>query len=524
MNMRGLLDKTLASVGLTRLRNAIAPGDPSFDLLLDWIKSPTTIDNDLRRSLERQRKEARALALTNPLARQYLGLLENNVIGANGMKLQAQVRKSDGNLDKGVNDSIEAGWLDFWRSPWVDGRMTGVQGEQLLLRTIAVDGEVFVRMVKGYPNKYGFALQMISADLVDHQLNSPRGNNFEGTVNEIRLGIEVDEWTRPVAVWVWSAPPGGDAVNSYTVQRHRTRVPASEILHLFVPERIGQTRGLTWFNSVIIPLKMLDGYMEAAVTAARAGACQMMIFKQTGPPPTGANGQPAPVRSFKVTATPGGGITLPAGLEMQKYDPNTPNAEGPGFVKSVQRYISSAWRVSYNALANDLEGVNYSSIRSGLLIERDGWRMLQQFWIDSFRQPVSTVWLECALLTGGLRLPSRDPARYDSFRWVPRGWLWVDPLKDVQAAILAVNNGFGSHGSYTAQQGDDFEEILENLAHEKKLAEAAGVTFSGETARPKVARSAADEEEIDDDEMSEEEKAVDQARVKALIAAHRGEA
>jgi lambda family phage portal protein len=490
----------------------------SLNVLLDWIKSPTTIDRDLRRHLDRQRREARALAVVNPMARQYLGLLENNVIGPQGIKLQSQVRKGDGTLDKTANGIIEAGWADFWKSPWVDGLMSGIQGEQLLIRTLAVDGEVFVRMVRGFPNKHGFALQMIAADLVDHNLNSPRGAKFEETTNEIRLGIEVDEWGRPVAVWVWNGPAAGDDVTGLGVARSRKRIPAAEMLHLFVPERVGQTRGLTWFNSVIVPLKMLDGYMEAAVTAARAAACQMMIFKHTTPP---GHGDKAP-KKFTIEATPGGGIALPPGLELQKYDPSHPNADGPGFVKSCQRYISSAWRVSYNALANDLEGVNYSSIRSGLLIERDGWRVLQQMWVDRFRQPVGEAWLACSLLVGGVRLPSRDPAHYTYFRWVPRGWAWVDPLKDVQAAILAVNNLLGSRTSYLAEQGADFEEVLEQLSDEEKQIVLSGVTVTRDAGRPKVSTSS--DEDDEDEDMTPAEQAADRKRALALVASHRGEA
>lgn len=489
---------------------AIVPGTETFDVLMDWINAPTTIDKDLRRNLKRQRDEARTLAVTNPIVRQYLALLSDNVIGAQGMKLQAQVRKGE-TLDKTSNDTIEAGWRDFWRSPWVDGRTSGVIGEHLALKTVANDGECFVRMVSGYPNKFGFALQMLDADLVDHTLNVPRGGRFEGqTVNEIRLGIEVDEWGRAVAMWVWDSLPDQP-------QRTRKRIPASEILHLYDPERMNQTRGITWHNAVIVPLKMLDGAMEAEVTAFRAGACQMMVFKQAAPPTLSSNGQPANI-NYNIDARPGGGVTLPPGLEMQQFDPNHPNADVPAFVKSLLRYCAGAWRVSYNALANDLEGVNYSSIRSGLLIERDHWQVLQQWWIDRFRQPVFEAWLRAALLTGGLRLGSRDPANYTRVRWIPRGWDWVDPLKDVTAAEKSLQLRLTSRRRLAAKRGDDLEEIFEEIDDERKLAVDYEIDLESAPTDPAMLAALLK----DDDDLSPDERRADHNRALALVAAHRG--
>jgi len=106
--------------------DAIVPGTDSFNVFWDWIKSPTTVDKDLRRNLARQRAEARTLAIGNPVVRQYLTLLKVNVIGPRGMKHQARVRLSDGTLDKSRNDRIEAAWADFWAMPWLGLPMSGV--------------------------------------------------------------------------------------------------------------------------------------------------------------------------------------------------------------------------------------------------------------------------------------------------------------------------------------------------------------------------------------------------------------
>ena len=59
-----------------------------------------------------------------------------------------------------------------------------------------------------------------------------------------------------------------------TVQRHCSKaalmLSADEVLHLYIQERPGQTRGVTWFASAIKRLHHLAGYEEAEVIRARA--------------------------------------------------------------------------------------------------------------------------------------------------------------------------------------------------------------------------------------------------------------
>jgi len=512
-----IYDRALSSLGLRRVSNSagIVPGTESFQVLKDWIESPLkasgSLDWDLRNKIFRLRQKSRLLGLNNPLVRQYLQLLEQNVIGAKGIRLQAQVRNNDGSLNKGINDKIEAGWIDFWRDPWVDGRMSGVAGEQLLIRTVAVDGEAFIRRIRGSKYRYGVKLQMIDADLVDHQYNRPRGTQGE---NEIRLGIEVDEWGKGVAVWVWSSQP--QDINT-SIPRKRSRIPAEEIIHIYDPERINQTRGITWLNSIMLQADILNGYVEATLLAARTGACSMPMFKHTNQDlyDVAANGTTkAPV--FNIELNPGGGLTLPPGLEMQEFKPTQITTGFGEFTKENKRWMSSGLCTSYNALANDLEGVSYSSMRSGLLIERDSWKCLQQMWIDRFRSPVFEWFLTDALLVGALMLDSRDPRKFLAAKWVPRGWPWVDPLKDVNAAVIAIENGMGSRTGYLAEQGEDFEETCEELKEEKRIADEAGLDFSGGAVSSKDVLRQVEEEE----NPTPEQTATDKKKTLALVAAH----
>lgn len=501
---RPILQRLLAAVGLQRIRSSLLPGGDSFKVLWDWIKSPTTIDQEVRRDLGRLRQEARKLATTNPLIRQYLGLLAANVIGPNGMTLQVLGRLADSTMDTPRNKAIEAEFARFWRSPWVDGRMSGIQGEQLLVQTLPTDGEFFVRIVRGFPNRWGIALQMIPADMVDHEYNRAPGRDAHGnSVNEIRLGVEVDGNGRALAFHLLTDAAASGA------GRH-TPVPAADMIHVFDPERIGQTRGRTWYTSIMATASEIDGWMEAAVIAARTAACTTMVFKHTHPEMQDGN---AP-GEYNIDLEPGKGFALPAGLEMQQFDPKHPQAEGPGFLKMAQRYLSTGLRSSYNFLANDLEGVTYSTIRAGVLSDRDQFRCLQRLIIDRLRTPVYEAWLPSAVLTGAVSVPGRNIAPYLEHRVIPRGWDWVDPLKDIKAAIEAINNGMGSRSRYCAEAGIDFEEILDDLQREQQQAAERGLVINAQY-------ETVTDTDTPDDEGDDAQRRADRQRAAALFVAHR---
>jgi lambda family phage portal protein len=441
-------------------------------LWYDWIASPISADQEIYNDFLRLRGRAREMRRNHPLVRQYMAMLSTNIIGPDGMQLRARIRNRDGKLNKVINAAIEAAWLDWSAEVTVDGTMGLVDLQQQLVECLAVDGEACIRKIRSYPdNPYRFALQSIDPDLLDHQYFRAASDNQ----NEIRLGVEVNQWGRPVAYHFWDKHPT-DMIVSNIGARRRIRVPADEVLHIYRPDRVNQSRGITWLNSVMFPAKMVDGYVEAEVVAARTGAAKMGFFQVKD----GAEYvPPKPGERLTLEAQPGQFESLPPGYEFKEWSPDHPATAFPSFLKAIVRWIASGLRVSYNTLANDLEGVNFSSLRSGLLTERDEWRKLQMFWARRVLKPIYAEWLEFAQLSGKLYLDSRDWQSFMAVKFMPRGWSWIDPLKDVNASIAAIDNGLTSRGRVLDEQGLDFEEIAEELAEEQALIEELGLQLSG---------------------------------------------
>jgi lambda family phage portal protein len=499
MKLPGFLER-IVSVFTGGKRNlTVFNGAAGSRLTMDWVVSILSADQEIKGNMRLLRARARELSRNNAVAKSFLKILLANVLGEAGVRYRAQVRNNDKKLNQAYNEKIECAWKDWTKhgNCTVDKKFSFRAIQNLVLKTIATDGEAFVRMVPGFQNKYRFALQMIDPDQVDHLFS-----RFASTQdNEIRMGIEVDKWGAPVAYHV---NPGHPSDLGGSLERER--IPAEYILHLYDPERVNQTRGVTWFHPVMQEMRMLGGYVEAELVAARVGAAKIGFLKYID---ASAFEEPNPDAKYRIEANPGVIESLPPGMEFQEWNPDHPAMAFPMFVKSMLRFIAGALGVSYNALAADLEGVNYSSMRSGLLIERDQWKLCQSLVKESFLQPIFEQWLSMALLSGELVLDSRDPARFLEGKWQARGWQWVDPLKDVQANILAVGSGMECREDIIAESGGEIADVFEKLSEEKKLAESYGLEFDISAMKPSVQKGPKDSVVAGDEEPDEPEATVE---------------
>jgi lambda family phage portal protein len=484
--------RVAARLGTTR---SVFKGAEMSRLWSDWVASPISADQEIYNDFLRLRSRAREMRRNHPIIRKYLKLLANNVIGPNGFKLRARVRNNDGKLAVPINKKIEAAWFEFCKDVTVDGLHTMTSLCQFLMKALATDGEILVRKIRSFKaNKFRWALQTIDPDLLDHLYMRAPGDGQ----NEIRLGIEIDVYGRPVAYWFWDRHPT-DLINISA--RKRIRVAADEITHFFDPDRVNQSRGVTWLNAVMMPAKMLDGYVEAEVVAARIGASKMGFLEQTNaadsePPAVDAEN---PRGKLEIEASPGSFEELPPGYQFKEWNPEHPGVTFPNFLKAMGRWIAAGLGVGYNTLNDDLEGVNYSSIRTAMLVERDEWRSLQGRFISKVMQPWFCEWLTFAQLSGQLVLDNRAPEAFEKVTFVPRGWQWVDPLKDVNASVAEIDNGLNSRQRVCAEQGDDFEEIAEELAEEQDIIDELGLILTGlgEAAGAQAADTDKTAEEID---------------------------
>jgi len=468
----GLLDKFAGWLGYQRPRRASGYAAAEMGRLTASLATETElINNQLRYQLRVLRARSRQATQNNPFGRRFAQMVVDNVAGPMPFRLQAKVHFNSGKLDVPANRKIEEGWRGWGRMGEceISGRYSWNAVQRLLMRTLAVDGEILLRKHRGKDyGTYGFKLQLIDADRLDDLKNERLANG-----GAIHMGVELDPNQKPVAYHILKRKPASWMSGGYP--RDSERVAASDIVHVFIPDFTEQARGVPWMYAALLNLVHIGAFEEAAVIAARVGAAQMgFIQSPDGTPPPGDGGTDSKGNP-QISADPGSFPMLPPGYQMAGWNPKYPDAAIGPFLKACLRGVSAGVNVAYHNLSGDMEGVNYSSARIAELDERDHWMTVQSFVAEHLHDPLFWDWLKVQVLVGTLGF---DPLRLEKYRavhWQARRWAWVDPQKEVRAQIEANRHRLKSRTRIIAEQGEDIEDVLDEIAAEEALAEEKGI-------------------------------------------------
>lgn len=432
-----------------------------FDRLTsDWIAQSTSQDSEVFTSIRTLRNRARQLVRDNDYAKNAKRLIANNVIGR-GVKLQPKVKMQRGDkYAEAVNEQIETAWRKWCRKDncHVAGKLSFADIERLVMTSTVESGEVFVRLVrqKFGRSKVSLGLEIIEADQCDE---TRIGKNGE---NPVRMGVEMNTWMRPVAYWFWPNHPG-DIMFAYQNPAQMMRVPAGEVIHMFVTERPGQTRGISWFHSALKRMHHMEGFEESEVVAARATAALMGFVES--PDPSDPIDSQETIMDGQATDefAPGMIKKLGPGEKFTGFTPTRPNGALDPFMSLMLRGMASGIGVSYSGLSKDYSKSNYSSDRLARLDDLDTWKILQNWTIENFHRRVFEAWLDMAILSGEVSLPgyAADPEKIlDQIHWQPRGWGFVDPDKEVSAYSNMVRAGFGTLEDVIEGNGGNYDETM----------------------------------------------------------------
>ena len=470
-----------------RKRNYL--GNQVSSLLSDFLSPATSADTEIRAAIRRLRDRSRQLARNNPYAKRALQVYRTMIVGHEGLTFQSRARNlplvngrpdpntAQGPLDQVGNARIERAWKEWSQlgNCEVSGKLSWVDVQQLVIESVQRDGEVLVKLVRDKSLPFGFGLQVLEGDYLDEQYDTTLANG-----NRIIMGVELNRFHRPVAYHLFVGPDHPldyGTVGGYHHGMRRVRVPAEELLHIYLPERSQQTRGVPAFAAVMESMHQLQGYLQAEVVAARLGAAKMGFLQS--PEGDGFDGEDT-LDDYQpiMDASPGSIQQLPAGVNFQAWDPTHPTTAFKDFHSSVLRSIASGLGISYAELSNDLTDVNYSSIRQGAISERDHYRMLQNFLITHLAKPVHREWHKVQVLSGRFdwSMDKAEAKFISAAEFRGRGFAWVDPAKEINAAVDAVQSGFMSLSDVQLQYGRDPEEVFAQIQQDLEMAERYGLT------------------------------------------------
>ena len=488
-----------AGSGNARIRSFAAAEQSR--ILAPWTFDGGFSNGEVASALALIRARSRDMAKNSEQYLRWLDAFVANVVGT-GFTFKAMPLGFDG-VDSIDDEAARFLQYHFWKwshtARFVDitGRKTFSRFCRLMAENWARDGEAIAILYRTSANPYGFTLRAVRPDALDETLN-----NYHTSGNTvIRNGVEVDLATlQPIAYYFRAGKedPQVTRIGSRTL----IRIPAERVVHIFTQHDEAQTRGIPLGHAVLKKLKMLDLYNEAELAAARDEANTVGIFYTD----KGEEGEVAKLNEDDETTAllcqrsdVAQKYVLPNTWKYDSKTPQHPNREVSAFKNSMLRDVASGLGIEYACFANDWAGVSFSSVRAGTLAERDHWKILQDDFAEMFLAPVYRAWLNAFLATrlANPYVPS-EYERLAEFEFRGRTWAWVDPMKDINSAAIAVEHGWKTDEQVAAEFGTDFDENLAEAKRVKPLKEAAGLLTKAQKVEPDNTGKEKDDDEKGD--------------------------
>jgi lambda family phage portal protein len=451
-----------------------------------WAEVSTAISALLAAEGDTMRARCRGLVRKNAWAKSAQDSYVANAIGCG-------ITPKPLHPDPVMRTLLKTSWERSAQECDADG-LTDFYGQQVIaLREIFEAGEVLARFRPRLASdglRVPLQLQLLEPE---HLPLTRMGTNGK---NPIRAGIEFTPFGKRAAYWLHPEHPMLGGMTLQLTSNEPVRVPAEQVIHCYQPLRCGQVRGQPWLAPVMVTLYELDKFSDA-VLVRQATANFFLGWQRSlsdefrGPLDAGTtlpDGTAAPDASVGFgTIQPNTIIDLGAtGNTLEFNKPPDPPAGLPEFIKTMLRSFCAGIGIPYESVSWDLEGVNYSSIRAGLLEYR---RRIEQFqfsvMVYQFCRPVYRRWVNDAVLAGVLPQP-RTPAEWDALyavEWRTPRWGWVDPLKDVMAMKEAVRCAFTSRSAVIHENGEDPEQVDADIAADNARAKDLGIVSDSDPAQ-----------------------------------------
>ena len=298
--------------------------------------------------------------------------------------------------------------------------------------------------------------QQLSPEQLDRTVNRdlPDGGRIVG-------GVETDATDEITAYHI--LPDAPDL--AFSTIGPAQRVAADDVIHIFETKFPGQRRGISELTPVLTRLHELEKFQDALL--ARANTAALFGGFVTDASGTAFGDATRPPDS-QLSLEPGVMRILPPGASV--VFPNMPdNADAPAVLRYMQRDICAGVGIPFELACGDLSTVNYSSAKLGLEAYKRRIKALRAaLLVPRMFEAIYRRWVLIEILSGRLHAPdfAHDPEPYFAVSFLFPEWAALDPLKDTQADVMALQAGLRSRAEIIAARGRDIQDVDAEIARD----------------------------------------------------------
>jgi len=424
---------------------------------------------------------ARALVRDNAYAWNVVDTIVSNVIGS-GITAQSTYETPDGEDIEDVNDARDKAFTEWCEVADINGELTFSEIQILAQREIAEAGEVLIRFVKtpgkeyrGITRPVPLALELIEADRLSLERDTFATRQNKDNGNRIIRGIELDDKGKPVAYWIYPEHPN----SPYSVRNQvPERINASEIQHLYRKDRVGQTRGVTWFAPIMSWMRDLGVYVDNEIQASAVASCFGVVIKRTSP--MGSLMAPEGEDTVDTNGNrlsylePGMVAEIGVDESIECVNPGRPNSASEPWINLMLRGICAGTGTNYEAIAKDFSKTSYSSSRTSKLEDRPRYERNQKYMVNHLCLPVWDEFCNAAARAELEHFPTSTELLEDRRGVAPVEWQlpeqeWVDPTSEQTAAQNSIDNFMSTYQDEVGARGGSWRAKFYQAAKEKRL-------------------------------------------------------
>ncbi|TAN49051.1 MAG: phage portal protein [Methylococcaceae bacterium] len=499
---------------------AASTTDPAFRT---WTPLAASADADTLPDITTLMSRARDADRNNGVVHGALQTYADNIVG-HQLRLSAKPdyrllgwdREAAREWGNGVESQFRT-WAEEPEECDAAGQLTFLGLTLLMLRSAMLNGDALaVPLWEPEPHlKWSTRLMLIESD----RLATPPHLSANPL---LRGGIEVNDKGKPQAYWILKSHPGDRYGLLQAGPNDYERIPAKtpwgrpRVIHLHDKERTGQSRGKPIFTAVMRQFHLAGRYADADLDATVANAMVLAFLESTLPAEEASRlfeeerpfGAPKPgeaipnayfqkLRDYRPTLRSNTVVPVPPGASLKFHQPTRPNAQFGAFMTAVYRHAAAGLNMPYELLLKDFSQTNYSSARAALL---EAWRYFlgRRRWLsDYWLRPCYKIWMEEAVDKSRIAAPGfyDHQFAYTRASWVFAGRGWVDPGKEIDAVEGRIRVGVTSRSMECAEQGEDFEDVADQRAYEKRYLQERGLWEEPQAATSKAPKAYASDNE-----------------------------
>lgn len=506
----------------------------SKNAFLGWMIGGGAPDDDIDLNASTLRQRARDLDMGGGIPRAAVSTETTTVIG-DGLHPKPSIDFEA----LGMNEEQAHEWEKIAKREfafWADGKMCDsaqrknfYQLQSLAFRSFLVSGDVIalLPMFESPGTPYTLHIQLLEAD----RLATPDSNG-ESTSKEtdsgngrIIDGVEIDEIGRVVRYHIASRHPLSESQNGsveYTpIDAYGADTGMPNVLHVYVPERPEQYRGVPMVAPIIEKCKQLDRYLNSELTANVVAS--MFTLFITSEPETNYAGssigdavdegeQASGAGTNALHMKAGAVVELDPGQKPEAVNPMRPNSAFASFVDAMCTQLGASIEMPKEVLLKAFTK-SYSASRGALT---EYWRKVpvaRRNFVSDFCQPIYEAFLAEAVSIGRIEAPGffDDPVirrAWCKCEWIGSTMQQLDPLKEVNAAEKRISLNISTQEREAAEfNGSDWSENV--TQRQREMLVLSGMGVSGGITTPSTDEYDDSPNEGDEDDMTNEEEGQD---------------